>query len=435
VFDVDTATSKLAQIVGESNISTSPRLNLSDSSLPSVSPFLLTLAPGSISEISELMRLVSSEGWPVLPAGAGTWPGAGRRLKGVDVILTTKRLNRIIEHEPADLVAVSEAGVTLTDFNRALTDNGQWLPLDPPDDGHATIGGVVATGLGGAQQYGYGRPRGSVIGMRVVLADGRVIKAGGRVVKNVAGYDLCKLFTGSYGRLGIIAEVNFKLRPRPAREATIVALGEPTALISLAQAILNARLFPAATELVSSRMANCLGLVDECSAALLVRFAGNEKGVDYQVKEALSLLGRDLGTKQTEVIVDDTLVWQKLAAVPLQANGALCWRASVLPTEVDNFFDAVRNIIGDDFASCLWQLGVADGRLRLLSNLGSTLAETVKRVNELLRVARLAGGMFIVEKANEEIRGQVDKWRETGPAKDLMDRIKNKLDPQGILSN
>jgi glycolate oxidase subunit GlcD len=434
VFDVDTATSKLAQIVGETNISTSPRLNLSASSLPSVSPFLLTVAPGSISEISEVMRLVSSKGWTVSAAGAGTWLSAGHRLKGVDVILTTKRLNRIIEHEPADLIAVSEAGVALTDFNKALTDNGQWLPLDPPDDGHATIGGVVATGLGGAQQYAYGRPRGSVIGMRVVLADGRVIKAGGRVVKNVAGYDLCKLFTGSYGRLGIIAEVNFKLRPRPAREATIVALGEPTALISLAQAILDARLFPVATELVSSRTANLLGLVaDEGSAALLVRFAGNEKGVEYQVKEALSHLGRDSGTKQTEVILDDTLVWQKLAAVPLQANEALCWRASVLPVEVDNFFDAVRNIIGDDFASCLWQLGVADGRLRLLGNPGITMAETVEGVNELRGLARSAGGMFVVEKANEEIRRQVDKWGETGPAKDLMDRIKNQLDPQGIL--
>ena len=427
-FDVDSATSKLAQIVGEANISSSPRLNVSASS-----PFLLTVAPSSISEISEVMRLASSEGWTVSPAGAGTGLSPGHRLKGVDLVLTTQRLNRIIEHEPADLIAVSEAGVTLTDFNKALTDNGQWLPLDPPDDGHATIGGVVATGLGGAQQYAYGRPRGSVIGMRVVLADGRVIKAGGRVVKNVAGYDLCKLFTGRYGRLGIIAEVNFKLRPRPERETTIVALGGPTALISVAQAILDARLFPVAIELVSSRMANLLGLVaDEGSAALLARFAGNEKGVEYQVKEALNYLGRDSGTRQTEVIADDARVWQKLAAVPLQANEPLSWRASVLPAGMDKFFDEVRNIIGEHFASCLWQLGVADGRLRLLSNHGNTLAETIERVNQLRGAARLAGGMFIVEKTNEGIGRQVDTWGEPGPAKHLMDRIKIQLDPQGV---
>jgi len=420
----------LAGIVGETNISTSPRLNVT-SSLPSVSPFLLTVAPSSISELSEVMRVVSSEGWTMSPAGAGTWLRA--ESKSADVIVTTKRLNKIIEHEPADLIAVSEAGVTLTDFNKALTDNGQWLPLDPPDAGHATLGGVVATGLGGAQQHAYGRPRGSVIGMRVVLADGRLIKAGGRVVKNVAGYDLCKLFTGSYGRLGIIAEVNFKLRPRPERETTIVALGGPTALISVAQAILDARLFPVAIELVSSRMANLLGLVaDEGSAALLARFAGNEKGVEYQVKEALNYLGRDSGTRQTEVIADDARVWQKLAAVPLQANEPLSWRASVLPAGMDKFFDEVRNIIGEHFASCLWQLGVADGRLRLLSNHGNTLAETIERVNQLRGAARLAGGMFIVEKTNEGIGRQVDTWGEPGPAKHLMDRIKIQLDPQGV---
>ena len=429
-FEVDSAASKLAGIVGETNISTSPRLNVT-SSLPSVSPFLLTVAPSSISELSEVMRVVSSEGWTMSPAGAGTWLSA--ESKSADVIVTTKRLNKIIEHEPADLIAVSEAGVTLTDFNKALTDNGQWLPLDPPDAGHATLGGVVATGLGGAQQHAYGRPRGSVIGMRVVLADGRLIKAGGRVVKNVAGYDLCKLFTGSYGRLGIIAEVNFKLRPRPERETTIVALGGPTALISVAQAILDARLFPVAIELVSSRMANLLGLVaDEGSAALLARFAGNEKGVEYQVKEALNYLGRDSGTRQTEVIVDDARVWQKLAAVPLQANEPHCWRASVLPAGMDKFFDAVRNIIGEHFASCLWQLGVADGRLRFLSNHGNTLAETIERLNQLRGAARLAGGMFIVEKTNEEIGRQVDTWGEPGPAKHLMDRIKTQLDPQGV---
>src|SRR6185503_11908558 len=213
----------------------------------------LTVSPASAEEICETLKLASSERWTVIPAGGMTW------LKSTaNLIVSTRRLNQIIEHEPADLIAIAQAGVTLTDFNAKLAENGQWLPLDPPDDGRATLGGVVATGIGGAQQFGYGRPRGSVIGMRVALADGSMIKAGGRVVKNVAGYDLCKLFTGSYGTLGIITELNFKLRPRPAREATVIGRGT-------AQDVLEARLFPVAAEIVND--------------VLHVRFAGNEKGV------------------------------------------------------------------------------------------------------------------------------------------------------------
>ena len=425
-FDVESATSSLSQIVGDNNIFLSPHDRVPGS--------VLGVAPGSIIEVSEVMKLASSEGWIVVPAGGESWLDLGNPRRLINLIVSTRRLNRIIEHEPADLVAITEAGVTLTDFNATLARNGQWLPLDPPDDGRATIGGIVATGLGGAQQYGYGRPRGSVIGMRVVLANGKVIKAGGRVVKNVAGYDLCKSFTGSYGTLGIIAEVNFKLRPQPFCETTIVAEGQPDILIQCAQTMLTSRLFPVAAELVSSRLANLLGIAtDEHSAVLLVRFAGNEKGVEYQVKEALSHLGRDSGTKQMEVIVDDALVWQKLAAVPLQAKEPFCWRASVLPAELAKFFDAVRNILAQDFASCIWQLGVADGRLRVLSKLGSNVEETIKQVKCLRGSARSAGSMLMVERIDEEIGLYVNTWGESSSAKNLADRIKSQLDPQGIL--
>ncbi len=160
--------------------------------------------------------------------------------------------------------------------------------------GRWTLGGVVATGIGGPQQFGYGRPRGSVIGMKVVLADGSMIKAGGRVVKNVAGYDLCKLFTGSYGTLGIITELNFKLRPRPACEATVIATGASDELRAGTRAILDARLFPVAMEIVSEQ--------------LLVRFAGNEKGVAFQIEQARKLL------KDAEVVMDDAELWKRIAS-------------------------------------------------------------------------------------------------------------------------
>src|SRR5205085_10672050 len=163
------------------------------------------------------LRVAAGEGWKVVPAGAAGWLDAGNPVSGGRVVVTTARLARLVAHEPADLVATAEAGLTLSDFNREVGRAGQWLPLDPPCAGRATLGGVAATGAGGAQSFGYGTPRSYVTGMRVALADGRVVRAGGRVVKNVAGYDLCKLFVGSHGTLGLILALNFKLTPRQAR--------------------------------------------------------------------------------------------------------------------------------------------------------------------------------------------------------------------------
>ncbi|HEY2961518.1 MAG TPA: FAD-binding oxidoreductase, partial [Pyrinomonadaceae bacterium] len=292
----------------------------------------------------------------------------------VNLVVDTSRLNRITEHEPADLIAVAQASVTLTTFNQKLSENGQWLPLDPPNDGRATLGGVVATGLGGAQQFGYGRPRGSVIGMTVVLADGRVIKAGGRVVKNVAGYDLCKLFTGSYGTLGIITELTFKLRPRPAREATVLAIGSTAALLAAGRAIVDARLFPVAVELVSSSFANRLDInADSASSTLLIRFAGNDKSVAYQTEQALIHL-KNSAVKATEVLTDDSQLWQSVAAMPI--NEAPSFAMRVLPTQLA---EKIRSLNG------LWQAGLADGRIRMNQSPGQTSRDALsQRVKQQL---------------------------------------------------
>ena len=298
------------------------------------------VSPGSIDEVSEVIKLAALQRWSVMPTGGSDG--------NADLIVSTARLNQIIEHEPADLIAVAQAGVKLTDFNSKLSENGQWLPLDPPDDGRATLGGVVANGLGGAQQFGYGRPRGMVIGMKVVLADGSVIRTGGRVVKNVAGYDLSKLFTGSRGSLGIIAELNFKLRPRPEREATVVIPGVALDLLKRARDIVAARLFPVAVEILSPAFAKLIGLsADE--PVLLVRFAGNEAGVKYQIEQV-----------RGEVIADDEWIWRSIASASLGHT------ASVLPTSLPALIPALIKDI--DVAGALWQIGAADGRIRMLDN-------------------------------------------------------------------
>src|SRR5262245_59501070 len=165
---------------------------------------VMLVSPTGTDELCEVLKFAARETLGVVPAGAGKWLEVGNQITRADMVLSLRRLTRLVSHEPADLVATAEAGMMLNEFQKQLATKGQWLPCDPPDDGTATLGGVVAASVAGPQAQAFGPLRSFVIGMRVALADGRLIKAGGHVVKNVAGYDLSKLFTGSYGTLGVI---------------------------------------------------------------------------------------------------------------------------------------------------------------------------------------------------------------------------------------
>lgn len=418
-FNTTAALPPLQELVGDQNCST-----YSDRSV--------VVSPASSEEVSEIMRLASSEGWTVLPAGDGTWLDT-LYPSGANVIVRTTRMNRVIAHEPADLVAVTEAGVRLTDFNQTLGENGQWLPLDPPGGARATIGGVVATGLSGAQQIGYGRPRGVVIGMKVVLSDGSTIKAGGKVVKNVAGYDLCKLFTGSYGTLAVITELNFKLRPLPESEATVVATGDSANLISAGQTILQSRLFPVALELVSSPTAVTLDIQSDGSSVLLVRFAGTKKGVEYQVNETLNQLTQDDRMSDAATISDDHHVWRSLAAPPLQHKETFAWRTTLLPNELNNFVSDVRKIYGEPFDSYYWHAGVGCGRMRMIDFTTRSEDETIKIAQGLRRATDTAGSRLFIEHMEAYLQSSIASY--TDGIAELNKRIKQQLDPNGIFPN
>lgn len=379
-FDPAGAAPLIAQIVGRSNFA--------------AHPLALNVFPTTTEQISELLRLASREHWRVLATGGSTWLNPQTK-SDANLIINLRRLDQIVEHEPADLIAITQAGVTLTSFNAKLRENRQWLPLDPPDDGRATIGGVVATGIGGAQQFGYGRPRGSVIGMKVVLANGNVIRIGGRVVKNVAGYDLCKLFTGSFGSLGIITEVNFKLRPRPEREATVICSGKAADLISSARKILDARLFPVAAEIVSPEFADRLGIAPQSLPVLLIRFAGNEKGVSYQIEKTVAALG------SAEVITDDLKLWEDVAAAAYWDDFRSSSRVSVLPSELFKFCEGVAS------SETIWQIGALDGRIRMQRqfrpNLDSKSAELMSRIKQQLDPRNIFPEFPTTEESHEDI--------------------------------
>lgn len=418
----------ISRIVGDQNAR-----RLSDTTTAHRS---LEVAPRSAEEVTQVMRLASNEHLSVIPAGAATWIDAGNVLNGSDLILTTRRMTRVISHEPADLVATAEAGATLSEFQKHLAHAGQWLPIDPPDDaenGRATLGGVVATGLGGTHSVGFGLPRSFVIGMRLVLADGRAIKAGGNVVKNVAGYDLCKLFTGSYGTLGLITELTFKLRPLPAESRTVVASGTLASLITAGRKVAS-QFSPVAIELISRRLAEGLEVGTGRDLLLMVRFMGSPRSVVAQTAQALKVLRE--ANNQCTTHDDDDALWRKLSAVPFRSEGELIWRVGLRPTDLISFLGDVTDLENDEasHAALRWHAGLGDGRLRAIARAPVYHRETVRVLERLRQKTRSLGGNLVLESAPAEIKNEFDAWGDFGSVTGLMKRVKAQLDPNNMLS-
>ncbi len=427
---------ELRRIVGQENVS---RLSPSSSILSSRSSHTETeraiaVAPATSEEATEVMKLAAREGLAVVPAGAGTWLNTGNPVRRADVILTTQRMARIVAHEPADLVASAQAGVTLADFQKRLAQAGQWLTIDPPDDGRATLGGVVATGLAGPQSLGLGSPRSFVIGMRVALTDGRLIKTGGKVVKNVAGYDLSKLFAGSYGTLGLITELTFKLRPLPAETRTVAASGPLASLLRASQAVVSDRLFPVAAELLSPKMARHLGIPGADNLEeLLVRFAGPSQTVIHQAAQALARM-RSSGVEACATFPDeDAELWKGLNAVPLQFADQLIWRAGFRPSDLAEFLTEVSQLDEASHPSMMWHAG-ASGCVRVIAKPPVYYREAVRALVRLRSKAEASGGSLVLESAPREIKAEFDAWGDLGSSASLMERVKQQLDPQGLLS-
>ena len=181
----------------------------------------VVVEPANETEIAAVLAFANKNGLRVLVRGGGTQLDMGLPPRGGDILLSTARLNRIVEHVPGDLVVIAEAGLPLATLQEALAKTNQWLALDPDLAPEATIGGLVATNATGPRRLRYGGVRDQIIGIHVVLPDGTIAKGGGKVVKNVAGYDLPKLFTGAMGTLGVIVSATFRLYPLPVASRTM----------------------------------------------------------------------------------------------------------------------------------------------------------------------------------------------------------------------
>jgi glycolate oxidase FAD binding subunit len=388
--------------------------------------------PRSVSEASQVLRAAAADGLAVSFVGGGSKLGLGNPPERADLVVLTGGLDRVLEHAAGDLVVRAQAGVRLADLQATLAPAGQMLALDPPEP-RATVGGVVAANASGPRRLRYGTLRDLVIGITVVLADGTVAHAGGKVVKNVAGYDLAKLFCGSLGTLGMVAEVIFRLHPLPAAAAVVTVQVETPADVGQAvRRLLRSSLEPSAVELV----------VDEWGwpGRLTVVFEGIRPGVEAQAATAAELLGQVgeaavAGPGATEAALS------QLGARPFEkAEYAL--KATFPPAEL-------AGVLGDLAWGRLGQARWAGIRAHAATGVawlasaareGNLPADSpelpwaARSITEAREALAARGGSLVVVKAPPHLKREVDVWGPPGDAIGLMRRVKERFDPDRRLS-
>ena len=375
-------------------------------------------SPGTIEEVAALLRLAGEADWRVTPRGAGSKLAWGRPPERTDLVLRTARLNRVIEHAAGDLVVSVEAGLGIEELQLALASSGQMLGLDAPQDG-ATVGGLIATNASGPHRLRYGTVRDLLIGITVVLADGTVARSGGKVVKNVAGYDLGKLFTGSLGTLGVIVGATFRLHPRPAVTGRVsLELSTPEAAGSAVKRIMRSTLVPGAVELEWAGGAG----------RMLVHFGGIAPGVEAQTRSAMHLLA-DLGEV---ALVHDPVVDARRrgrSSPTLDRPGALA-KITFLPADLAPVLRALEGATRPHGVTPLAEGQAANGVLyaRLPDDAGVVAAI----VTELRQ--RIGEGAVVLLEGPVQAKLEVDPWGPVGNALPLMRRVKEQFDPGRMLN-
>ena len=393
-----------------------------------------THTPVSVAELAATVEMAARQGRVLTPWGAGTLQHLGRAPLPEAEQLCTGALNRILEYNPADLTITVEAGATLADAQAALREHGQWLPWDPPAPDQATIGGLLAAGASGPLRLGYGTPRDWVLGMRVVLGDGRLVKSGGKVVKNVAGYDTHKVQLGALGTLGVIAEATLKVAPLPEEIATLVfACADRASACALALRLRDRPLAPASLAISEG---------DE-QVLLAARFAGLGAAVARQIHLA-EAAGEQLGAHRKPIEeTDRVLLWQALAGFAnpqLRHHGntssaALIIRAGAPLAALEKVLAALHDTapVGSAVRALgHGGVGLAYARWYLADETGE---ETVSAALSELR-GRLAalGGYAVVEDAPAALGSSLDIWGPPPATIELMRGLKAQWDPQNILN-
>ncbi|MDQ6650075.1 MAG: FAD-binding oxidoreductase [Actinomycetota bacterium] len=411
VAPAEEALAGLQKICGDAHARPATQADAVDGVLPSI-----VVAPASTDEVHGVLLAAGEHGLRVVPRGSGSKLGWGAPPSAVDLVLDMTRMAEVLEHTAGDLVARVQAGAPLAGLQERVAGANQVLALDPPEPG-ATLGGIIAANASGPRRLLYGTMRDLLIGVTVVLGDGTVAKAGGKVVKNVAGYDLGKLFTGSLGTLGVITEAIVRLHPAPvARRVVTVDVDSPEHADRLVQAVIHSQLVPSAVE---------LSWPAEGGGGLAILLEGIEPGVEAQASTASALLGGALR-------VDDTVPggWDERPYGPHDIGLKISAETAALAHVLDAVATAatsagLRGDLRSSAGSGISYVGLAGP---------ADPASAAPALDRLRSALAPYDGSVVVLQAPPDVKAALDVWGPVGDALPVMRRVKDQFDPDHRMS-
>lgn len=386
--------------------------------------------PGSEAEVAAVLAHADQHDLAVIPSGNGASLHVGEAPVRAHIVVSSKRLSGIVEHSVGDLTITVKAGTPYAEMQAYLREHGQFVPLTPPSQ-DSTVGGLAVTAFSGPERVLYGSWRDFVIGLRVVYPNGQVIRSGGKVVKNVAGYDMTKLFVGSYGTLAFVTEITLKVRPYPKhRELVAIESRNRNSLLQLAERVLASELVPSALELTHQATG------DSAPYQLWIGSDEVEAAARYQenrIREFASAIGQDM---QIRVLVGDAAE-TRWPGTMIQTNpdapDSIVLRAGFPVSRMADLLAAFEGMAAERNISLKYSVGLGVGTLRLLLQSGNPalLSETTVGMRKLTEEN---DGYLVLEYGEAALKQQVGVWGNAVGGLSLMKGIKQTVDPTGIMS-
>jgi glycolate oxidase FAD binding subunit len=401
----------------------------------------IAVSPGTQQEVEAVVAACGSAGAAMTPWGGGTSMGLGNPPARLDVVVRLDRLTRVVEFDDLNLNVSAEAGVRLGPLQEILNGKREFLPLDPPQSDVATVGGLVQSNASGPGRHLYGSARDWVLGLRVVLPTGERIRCGGKVIKNVSGYDMNKLFIGGFGTMGIVTEATFKLLPVPATRATVVGVfPDVPHVASVVARTLESFLVPEALEALDARALESAGagFAPGSGYGLAVSLAGSRETVDRQVRDFTKLFaeGHAIATRTLDAAAGEP-AWRAIRDVhaPLKGRGAVVKIAVPIGKTLD-LFAAAEGLVTRRGGRGAVTAHAGSGIVRAGFDLedGVPLPPLRDALQALRAEAEAAEGSLVLEAAPLPLKRAFDAWGRTRDGMSVTRRLKAELDPGAVMN-